>query len=439
MFDETNVVDWGELGRREAADLVNSVTVKFSDARTDQTGSVSVTDTALVQDLGQVVSATVDYPGIRTESLAVRVAERDLRALSSPILSGEITVTRVGADLDPGDVIRIVNPRRGLEGVAVRIVEIDHGDGRANGVRLRIAEDVLRPRRHRPCRRRERPDPGRLILPPKPLARRWVTEAPYWLPGPGNGPCTGRRAPGRGPGRGRARCAGERPSADALSAQVWTDGGTGYALEAGVEFVPTALLTADITDDPAERVLQVGSWTGLTDVTIGTLAAMGDELVRIDGVSATTLTVGRGCLDTVPQAHPAGTPVICWQLLANASETRFAAGETVAVRMLPETGFGTLPLRPGARGPGHARFPRHPALAARRPPRKRRMEREPQPPEPRPRPADLGHRDRLTQTSAVFDAYDAGDIGPRTECHLRPRDPLGRSGHRYGRRTARGR
>ena len=69
VFDETNVVDWGELGRREAADLVNSVTVTFSDARTDQTGSVSVTDTARVQLMGQVIRTTVDYPGVRFEEL----------------------------------------------------------------------------------------------------------------------------------------------------------------------------------------------------------------------------------------------------------------------------------------------------------------------------------------------------------------------------------
>jgi len=139
---------------------------------------------------------------------------------------------------------------------------------------------------------------------------------------------------------------------------------------------------------------------------------MGDELVRIDGVSATTLTVGRGCLDTVPQAHPAGTPVICWQLLANASETRFAAGETVAVRMLPETGFGTLPL---------SQAPEDQVTLASRAIR-------PLPPgdlrgngawSVNPNLLNLGpvlltwaHRDRLTQTSAVFDAYDAGDIGP---------------------------
>ncbi|MCR9151203.1 MAG: phage tail protein [Rhodobacteraceae bacterium] len=411
IFDETHVVDWGELGRREAADLVNSVTVKFSDARTDQTGSVSVTDTALVQDLGQVVSATVDYPGIRYESLAVRVAERDLRALSSPILSGEITVTRFGADLDPGDVIRLVSPRRGLEGVAVRIVEIDHSDGRANGVRLRIAEDVFG-LGDTALVGGESGDPGRLILPPRPLARRWVTEAPYWLLVQELGHAQADALLDEDPDAGALVAAGERPSADALSAQVWTDSGTGYALEAGVEFVPTALLTADVTDDPAERVLPVGSWTGLNDVTIGTLAAIGDELVRIDGVSATTLTVGRGCLDTVPQVHPAGTPMICWQLLANASEARFAAGETVAVRMLPETGFGTLPL---------SQAPEDEVTLASRAIR-------PLPPGDlrgngvsvvNPNVLNLGpvlltwaHRDRLTQTSSVFDAYDAGDIGP---------------------------
>ena len=411
VFDETNVVDWGELGRREAADLVNSVTAKFSDARTDQTGSVSVTDTALVQDLGQVVSATVDYPGIRFESLAVRVAERDLRALSAPILSGEITVTRAGANLDPGDVIVLSNPRRGLEGVVVRIVEIDHGDGRANGVRLKIAEDVFG-LGETALVGGESGDPGSLILPPKPLTRRWVAEAPYWLLVQELGHAQADALLDEDPDAGAIVAAGERPSADALSSQVWSDSGAGYTLEEAVEFVPTALLVSDVSDDPAESVLTVGNWTGLNDVAIGTLAAIGEELVRVDGVSASALTVGRGCLDTVPQPHTAGTPIICWQQLANASEAGFAAGETVSIKMLPETGFGTLPL---------AQAPEDAVTLASRAIR-------PLPPGDlrgngvsvvNPNVLNLGpvlltwsHRDRLTQTSSVFDAYDAADIGP---------------------------
>ena len=411
VFDDTNVVDWGELGRREAADLVNSVTAKFSDARTDQTGSVSVTDTALVQDLGQVVTATVDYPGIRFESLAVRVAERDLRALSAPILSGEITVSRAGANLDPGDVIVLSNPQRGLNGIVVRIVEIDHGDGRANGLRLKIAEDVFG-LGQAALVGGDSGAPSSLILPPKPLTRRWVAEAPYWLLVQELGHAQADALLEEDPGVGAIVAAGERPSADALSAQVWSDSGAGYILEEAVEFVPTTLLASDISDDPGERVFTVGGWTGLGDVAIGTLAAIGDELVRIDGVSATALTVGRGCLDTVPQAHPAGTPIVCWQQLANASDAGFAAGETVTIKMLPETGFGTLPL---------AQAPEDAVTLASRAIR-------PLPPGDlrgngtsvvNPNALNLGpvlltwsHRDRLTQTSSVFDAYDAADIGP---------------------------
>jgi hypothetical protein len=92
----------GPAGRRAPSDLVNSVTVRFTDATTDDTGAVSVTDTARVQAMGEVIATTLDYPGIRAQSLAVRVAERDLRALSAPLLTGEIVVNREGASLGPG-------------------------------------------------------------------------------------------------------------------------------------------------------------------------------------------------------------------------------------------------------------------------------------------------------------------------------------------------
>ncbi len=42
-------------------------------------GAASVTATARVQAMGEVIATTLDYPGIRYQKLAVRVAERDLR------------------------------------------------------------------------------------------------------------------------------------------------------------------------------------------------------------------------------------------------------------------------------------------------------------------------------------------------------------------------
>jgi hypothetical protein len=101
-------------------------------------------------------------------------------------------------------------------------------------------------------------------------------------------------------------------------------------------------VAADLPDDPEARVIAVTGWRDIGKVGIGTLASLDGELVRIDGITATAITVGRGCLDTVPRTHVAGTPVIFFDEVARITESAWAAGETLAARLLPETGHGTL-------------------------------------------------------------------------------------------------
>ncbi|TKZ15929.1 VWA domain-containing protein, partial [Shimia litoralis] len=411
VFDDSNIVDWGELGRREASDLINALTLRFTDIRTDQTGTVSVSDTGLVQEFGQVISTTLDYPGIRHEALASRVAARDLQALSAPLLSGEITVTRAGADLDPGDVIALTSPERGLSHVIMRVAEMDLGDGRKNGIGLKLVEDVFA-LSSTAFVGGESSETGALIVPPKPLARRWVSEAPYWLLVQELGHTQADARLEEDADAGALVAIAERPSPDALSAQVWHDMGSGYEPLEPVEFAPTALLGEDLSEDPEQRQVAVGAWQGLEDVPIGTLASIDEELLRIDGVSPTTLTLGRGCLDTMPQSHVAGTPVIFWQALANATDPVFGAGEVLSVKLLPETGFGTLPLAQASEDqitmasrairplpPGDVRA--NGQLMA-----------DINALNDGPLQLTWAHRDRLSQTSQIIDAHDAASIGP---------------------------
>ena len=411
LFDETNVVDWGRLGRRAPSDLVNSVTVRFTDANTDETGAVSVTDTARVQAMGEVIATTLDYPGIRTQGLAVRVAERDLRALSVPLLTGEIVVNREGADLGPGDVIRLRSERLGLQDVVMRVSEIGQGDGRDNGIRLKLAEDVFALGATAIAGGRMPSGTG-VTAPPRALARRMVQEAPYWLLVRELGHSEADRILAEDPDAGALIATGERPSADALVAELWIDPGTGPVQEGVVAFAPTAVLATDISDHPEDRVIAVASWRDIGEVGIGTLAGIGGELVRIDGITQTAITVGRGCLDTVPRAHAAGTPVMFFDEAARVTETSWAAGETLAVRLLPETGRGTLafalapedgvtldrrairPLPPGrVQGNGSYVLDAGTLITG-----------------------DLeltwAHRDRLTQTSPVIVDHTGMSIGP---------------------------
>ena len=404
-------MDWGRLGRRAPSDLVNSVTVRFTDAWTDDTGAVSVTDTARVQAMGEVIATTLDYPGIRYQGLAVRVAERDLRALSVPLLTGEIVVNREGAELGPGDVIRLRSERLGLDDVIMRLSEIGQGDGRDNGIRLKLADDVFALGVTAIAGGRMPPGTG-VAAPPRALTRRMVAEAPYWLLVRELGHSEADRILGEDPDSGALVATGERPSADALAAELWIDPGTGPVQEGIIGFAPAALLTADVSDNPEDRILPVAGWRDIGAVGIGTLASIEGQLVRVDGITPETITVGRGCLDTVPRAHAADTPVIFFDNAARITEERWAAGETLKVRLLPETRRGTLafalasedtvtmdrhairPLPPGrVRGNG-SYAPDVDALVI----------------------GDLiltwAHRDRLTQTSPVIVDHTGGSIGP---------------------------
>ncbi|WP_323037723.1 phage tail protein [Pararhodobacter sp.] len=411
LFDETNVVDWGRLGRRAPTDLINSVTVRFTDANTDETGAVSVTDTARVQAMGEVIATTLDYPGIRTQGLAVRVAERDLRALSVPLLTGEIVVNREGADLGPGDVIRLRSERLGLQDVVMRVSEIGQGDGRDNGIRLKLAEDVFALGATAIAGGRM-PSGTVVTAPPRALARRMVEEAPYWLLVRELGHSEADRILAEDPDAGALIATGERPSADALAAQLWIDPGSGPVQEGVVAFAPTAVLASDMSDHPEDRIIAVTGWRNIGEIGIGTLASVGGELVRIDGITQMTITLGRGCLDTVPRAHVAGTPIVFFDEAARITEASWAAGEILAVRLLPETGRGTLafalapedgvtldrrafrPLPPGRVQGNGSYVPGLDALLI----------------------GDLeltwAHRDRLTQTSPVIVDHTGASIGP---------------------------
>lgn len=412
IFDETNVVDWGRLGRRQPSDLINSITVRFTSAQTEATAAVSVTDTARVQQVGEVVQATRDFPGIRYQNLAVRVAERELRALSAPILSGEIVVNRDGADLNVGDVIRIQSPRRNLDAI-MRVTEVGHGDGRSNGISLKLTEDVFGLGAVALSGGKTRPAVS-LVQEPKAMTRRMVEEAPYWLLVRELGHDEADDLLTADPTAGGLVALGERPSADASSAQLWADPGTGAAQDVSVAFAPSALLSAAATANPEEVELAVSGWTDIEEVSVGSLAWLGGELVRIDGVDEDSITIGRGCLDTVPLAHAAGTPLVCFDETAILAQTQFAATEEVDVRLLTETGRGVLvfakapvdtvtfdqrglrPLPPGNfRVDGVFAGPWAPLAW-----------------DPDGMTFTWAHRDRSTQTSAVIEDHLAASIGP---------------------------
>ena len=82
-----------------------------------------------------------------------------------------------------------------------------------------------------------------------------------------------------------------------LNGSTWEKVGDG-------SFSDSLLLTADAS--PVDTGFAVAD-TSLYALKSGDLAFIGNEIVRIDSWSAHTVTVTRGVLDTLPQAHTIGT------------------------------------------------------------------------------------------------------------------------------------
>jgi len=87
-YTDADVVDWANVSIKSPAELVNSVTVKYNNRELRGEASLTVHNLAQRQKLEKTISTTVNYPGIWQDTLAARVAQRDLITLSTSLIGG---------------------------------------------------------------------------------------------------------------------------------------------------------------------------------------------------------------------------------------------------------------------------------------------------------------------------------------------------------------
>lgn len=341
VLDDESIVEVEDLSRPQPGELITTLTVVFWDSRTSKDSSVTVHNPALIQQLGREIPATLQYPAITRRDLALRVAMRDLRRLSYPILAGRFTATRKAAQLNLGDPFILRWPRLGVASVIMRVVDIGLGDGRSNRVQIQAAEDVFA----LPDNVYITPVAGDWEPPtttPAASPARLVIEAPYLEIVQHLGQTSADAELAAVPEAGYLLVAAQRPSDDALNAEIQVDAGAGYDEGGTLDFCPVALLAADI--GPTETAVTLTGAVDVEELAVGSLAQLGDELVRIDAIDATTATLGRGVLDTVPVAHLAGERLWGIDLYAASDFTQYVDGETISVKVLPATGQGELDI-----------------------------------------------------------------------------------------------
>jgi hypothetical protein len=405
-LDESNVSKISDFKRGTLGELTNSVTVVYWDYETGRKGSVTVQDIALVAKQGATNGTTIQYPGFTRGALASQVASRDLKVMSTPLVSGVIYTNREAASLNIGDVFKLAWAKYGIVQVVMRVLSVELGNLDKNEVKITAIEDAfaLGNSIYAAPPPSEWSDP---ITDPTACPHHIMFEAPFWEMVQRIGETTARAVDINS---GFSLITATRPSSYSADARLYSNPGSGYKDYGSVDYCPTATLTSTVVPDQTSWVL-----SGVSDfelVAIGTYAVIGSEIVSVENWDSgtSTLTVGRGVLDTVPVPHTLGDRIFFVDEYCGSDNIEYALSEISKMKVLPVTSKGTLPIgsAPEQTVTIQARIGRP------YPPGRLRINSLAYPTAISGTidiPVDWRHRDRLQQTASLVNT-EAGSIGP---------------------------
>lgn len=131
-----------DFQRRGIGETVNELVARWVSPETEEYQSLTVQDLANISATGQTISGTKNYPGVRSEALAGRLATRDVRVLAATLASAEVTANREAWDLNPGDIVSFSWPPLGISDLRMRVTQATHRQDTTD-IPLSLTEDVF--------------------------------------------------------------------------------------------------------------------------------------------------------------------------------------------------------------------------------------------------------------------------------------------------------
>jgi hypothetical protein len=352
VLDESNIV---ELSSYEqpllTKDTVNQITLTYRDCETNKDNAIVVKNPANILAQGIVVNQPVEYTGLWNGTLAARVAMRDLRNITSlparlKLRIQSPTMAKVNGvvqeiEIRKGDVLAFSWADLNIAGMPIRVLDIDRGTVSDNAITLTCTQDVYAmPSQsyivQQPSLWQE-PD-----LTPKPAPAQDLVEASY-RDLVAN--MTAADLAQVKPDDGYVGAVGAKPASVSYGYALHTrTGSTAFTERNSGWFAPTALLAVPMPAEAGPTVVTVTSGRDLDSAVVGSEVKIEGELCRLDAidVAAGTMTLARGCVDTVPVPHAAGARLWVTDGFTVSDPTEWVAGETVDAKLITRSGNGEL-------------------------------------------------------------------------------------------------
>lgn len=316
-------------------ELVNQILVNWRDPeRNEDRTTAPLQALGGIQAAGGTISETHSYPEIPTESLALRIGERDLQARGGPLSRFDLVTSRRPWAIRKGTHFRLQLPEEGIaDMVCVLLDNRDSGlvDGK---LQLKAIQDVF----SMPTASYVVGEPGKATPPattPTSPPFQFLIESPYVE-------LAARLSPSElavFPEDSSAFIAIATQPAVGLNYSLYS-AGAGEALDdyATGEWCPTALIVE--AADYLDTAFTLSAPELLDRVTLGTWALWDTEIVRVEALDtgAGTLTLARGCIDTVPVQHLAASRIYFAGEWYATDGREYAAVEAVTAKLLVSSG-----------------------------------------------------------------------------------------------------
>lgn len=339
-LNESNIDKITDFSRPQFGELTNSVTVTYWDMVTEKDATITISDTALVQMQNCTINASIQYPGFTNVATASKAAQRDLRTLSTPIITCTIYTNKDAASLNIGETFKLTWPDYDLTDVVMRVTGIGFGDGKSNRIRLQCVQDVFS-------------TPSTAFIPYTPPA--WtnpvqppvaspysnVFETPYFELVQLLGQTDIDSKITTEPNIGYIGVSAVRPG-NSINARMYTNNGAGYVERVSLDYSPAARLNGAIAE--MDTTFPIDGGVDLNLVTVGTWAEIDNEIVAVVALTTTSITVKRGCLDTLPVVHADDAWILFWDEYADGDQIEYVTSDSIDVKLCTITGEGKLDI-----------------------------------------------------------------------------------------------
>jgi len=319
-----------QFNRKAVEETTNEIVVTWTNPDNEGEETVSVHDLANYAAQQTIISSSRNYYGIRSSSLAIRAALRELNKASQPLASFEMQVSRKAWNYKPGDVLKITSAEYGLNALPCRIVKTNYGKPGEMAIKLTLIEDVF-----------EMPESSYIVAEPTlwepvvpeiaAVSNALVITAPYF-------------ALARTLGDAAASGVTDTEAYSLILAQssglvelftssVNAAGNTSYASAGTIEPCGRGTLASGLAQEVTSTV-SLSGYSGI-DLASGIFLLIGTEVAIVESVSP--LVVRRGMLDTVPKVWAVDTEVWAFDWNADLSdEVEHLVGATVNYRLAPD-------------------------------------------------------------------------------------------------------